>query len=63
MPDSDPLGEHVTHIKTNLGLSAEDQAALITAAGRLVTKGREEMNGTAGWAGFLDTKPALFSHP
>jgi len=63
LPDTDPLGEHVTHIKTNLGLSAEDQAALITAAGRLVAKGREEMNGMAGWAGFLDTKPALFSHP
>ncbi len=63
LPDTDPLGEHVTHIKTNLGLSAEDQAALITAAGRLVAKGREEINGVAGWAGFLETKPALFSHP
>ena len=63
LPDSDPLGEYVTHIKTNLGLSAEDQAALITAAARLVAKGRQEMNGTAWWAGFLDTKPALFSHP
>ncbi|MBS0169615.1 MAG: patatin-like phospholipase family protein [Nitrospira sp.] len=63
LPDSDPLGERVTHIKTNLGLSADDQAALIAAAGRLVAKGREEMKGTAGWAGFLDTKPALLSHP
>ncbi len=63
LPDSDPLGEYVTHIKTNLGLSAEDQAALITAAARLVAKGRQEMNGAAWWAGFLDTKPALFSHP
>lgn len=63
LPDSDPLGEHVTHITTNLGLSAEDQAALIAAAARLVAKGRQEMNGTAAWAGFLDTKPALFSHP
>ncbi|MCC6964748.1 MAG: patatin-like phospholipase family protein [Nitrospira sp.] len=63
LPDSDPLGEHVTHITTNLGLSAEDQAALMTAAARLVAKGREEMNGTGSWAGFLETKPALFSHP
>ena len=63
LPEGDPLGEHVTHIKTNLGLSAEDQAALIAAAARLVAKGREEMNGTAGWAGFVETKPALFSHP
>lgn len=63
LPDSDPLGEHVTHITTNLGLSAEDQAALLTAAARLVAKGRQEMNGTGGWAGFLETKPALFSHP
>ena len=63
LPDTDPLGEHVTHITTNLGLSAEDQTALMTAAARLVAKGRVEMNGTAGWAGFLETKPALFSHP
>ncbi|ODT45748.1 MAG: hypothetical protein ABS70_02475 [Nitrospira sp. SCN 59-13] len=63
LPDTDPLGAHVTHIKTNLGLSAEDQAALITAAGRLVAKGREEMNGMTGWVGFLESKPALFSHP
>ncbi|MFO0721945.1 MAG: hypothetical protein U0319_14485, partial [Nitrospira sp.] len=63
LPDTDPLGDHVTHIKTNLGLSTEDQAALITAAARLVAKGREELNGMAGWAGFLETKPALFSHP
>ena len=63
LPDSDPLGEHVTHITTNLGLSAEDQAALLTAAARLVAKGRQEMNGTGGWAGFLETKSALFSHP
>ena len=63
LPDSDPLGEQVTHIKTNLGLPAEDQAALTAAAARLVAKGREEMNGTAGWAGFLGTKPALLSHP
>ena len=63
LPDNDPLGEHVTHIKTNLGLSAEDQAALIAAAVRLVAKGREEMNGTAAWAAFLESKPALLSHP
>jgi len=63
LPDSDPLGERVTHIATNLGLSADDQAALTAAAARLVAKGREEMNGTAGWAGFLGSKPALLSHP
>ncbi|MCW5797088.1 MAG: patatin-like phospholipase family protein [Nitrospira sp.] len=63
LPDSDPLGKQVTHIKTNLGLPAEDQSALIAAAARLVAKGREEMNGTAGWAGFLERKPALLSHP
>ncbi len=63
LPDSDPLGERVTHITTNLGLSADDQAALTAAAARLVARGREEMNGTAGWAGFLGSKPALLSHP
>ena len=63
LPDSDPLGEQVTHIKTNLGLPAGDQAALMAAAARLVAKGFEEMNGMAGWAGLLRTKPALLSHP
>ena len=63
LPDSDPLGDRVTHIKTNLGLSADDQAALIAAAARLVAKGREEMNRTAGWAGFISTEPVLRSHP
>jgi NTE family protein len=63
LPDRDPLGKRVTHITTNLGLSADDQTALIAAAARLVAKGREEMNGTAGWAGFMGSKPALFSHP
>ena len=48
LPDSDPLGEQVTHIKTNLGLAAEDQAALTVAAARLVAKGFEAMNGMAG---------------
>jgi hypothetical protein len=32
LPGSDPLGDRVTYIKTNLGLSTEDQAALVTAA-------------------------------
>ena len=63
LPDSDPLGDHVTHIRTNLGLSNEDQTALIAAAARLVAKGREEMNGTAGRAAFTGSKPALLSHP
>ncbi len=63
LPDSDPLGDRVTHIKTNLGLSPDDQAALIAAAARLVAKGREEMNRTAGWTGFISPEPALRSHP
>jgi hypothetical protein len=63
LPDSDPLGEHVTHIKTNLGLSAEDQAALIEAAARLVAKGREDMHRISGWAAFMNASPALLSHP
>lgn len=63
LPDSDPLGDHVTHIKTNLGLSAEDQAALVAAAARLVAKGREDMNRVNGWAAFMSTSPALLSHP
>ena len=63
LPDSDPLGDRVTHIKTNLGLSADDQAALSAAAARLVAKGREEMTRTAGWSGFINTRPALLSHP
>ena len=63
LPDSDPLGDRVTHIKTNLGLSAEDQAALVTAAARLVAKGRAEMHQADGWAEFMSARPALFTHP
>ena len=63
LPDSDPLGDRVTHIKTNLGLSAEDQAALATAAARLVAKGREEMHQADGWAEFMSARPALLTHP
>ena len=62
LPDSDPLGDRVTHIKTNLGLSAEDQAALVTAAARLVAKGHEEMHQADGWAEFMSA-PALLTHP
>ena len=39
LPDGDPLGERVTHIKTNLGLAAGDQAALTGCGRRLVAKG------------------------
>lgn len=63
LPDGDPLGARVTGIKTNLGLSAEDQAALIEAAARLVGQGREGMTRTASWAGFIASPPALFSKP
>ncbi|MGZ9189617.1 MAG: patatin-like phospholipase family protein [Nitrospira sp.] len=63
LPDSDPLGARVTGIKTNLGLSAEDQASLVEAAARLVAQGREAMTGRAAWAGFMAGPPALFSHP
>ncbi len=63
LPDSDPLGDRVTHIKTNLGLSAEDQSALVTAAARLVAKGREEMHQADGWAEFMSARPALLTHP
>ena len=63
LPDSDPLGDRVTHIKTNLGLPAEDQAALVTAAARLVAKGRAEMRQADGWAEFMNARPALLTHP
>ncbi|HET6846653.1 MAG TPA: patatin-like phospholipase family protein [Anaerolineales bacterium] len=63
LAESDPLGARVTGIKTNLGLSAEDQASLVEAAARLVAQGRESMTRTASWAGFLATPPALFSPP
>ena len=63
LPDSDPLGARVTGIKTNLGLSAEDQTSLVEAAARLVAKGREDMTRTADWAGFMAGPPAPFSRP
>lgn len=63
LPGSDPLGDRVTHITTNLGLSADDQAALVTAATRLVAKGREEMPHADGWAEFMSARPALLTHP
>ena len=63
LPDSDPLGARVTGIKTNLGLSAEDQAALIEAAARLVEQGREDMNRTEGWAAFMESSSAQVSSP
>ena len=63
LPDSDPLGDRVTHIKTNLGLSAEDQAALVTAAARLVAKGRAEMLQVDGGTDFMSAQPALLTHP
>ena len=63
LPDSDPLGDRVTHIKTNLGLPAEDQAALVTAAARLVAKSRAEMRQADGWAEFMNARPALLTHP
>lgn len=63
LPDSDPLGARVTSIKTNLGLSAEDQASLVEAAARLVAQGREGMTRTASWAGFIASPSALFSPP
>ena len=63
LPDSDALGDRVTHIKTNLGLSAEDQAALVTAAARLVAKGRAEMLQVDGGTDFMSAQPALLTHP
>lgn len=63
LTDSDPLGDRVTHIKTNLGLSAEDQGALVTAAAQLVARGREEMHQADGWAEFMNAPPALLTHP
>lgn len=63
LPDSDPLGARVTGIKTNLGLSTEDQASLVEAAARLVAQGRESMARTASWAGLIASPPALFSKP
>ncbi|MEK6801756.1 MAG: patatin-like phospholipase family protein [Nitrospirota bacterium] len=63
LPASDPLGDRATYIKTNLGLSAEDQSALVTAAARLVAKGREEMPQADGWADFTSARPALLTQP
>ena len=65
LPDGDPLDERVTSIKTNLGLSAEDQAALVEAAARLVAKDLEDMRKTEGWTSFLEqgNRPALLSQP
>jgi predicted acylesterase/phospholipase RssA len=63
LPESDPLGARVTRIKTNLGLSAEDQASLAEAAARLVAQGRQALTGQATWAGFIANPPALFSYP
>lgn len=63
LPDRDPLGARVTGIKTNLGLSTEDQALLVEAAARLVAEGRETLMDSATWAGFIASPPALFSHP
>lgn len=63
LPDSDPLGAQVTSMKTNLGLSADDQAALVEAAARLVAKGREDMNREEGWAGFMEPPSAQILHP
>lgn len=42
LPDDDPLGARVTRIPTNLGLDRADQDALISAAVRLVERGRAE---------------------
>ena len=63
LPDSDPLGARVTGIQTNLGLAAEDQAALIEAAMRLVTEGRKEMMRRVDWTDLVEGPPALFSSP
>lgn len=63
LPDSDPLGDRVTHIKTNLGLSGDDQAALVTAAALLVEQGLKDMRRMAGWSGFMNVPPTRLSHP
>jgi len=63
LPDSDPLGERVTHIKTNLGLPADDQAALVEAAARLVTRGRADMHRLEGWTSFVESSSAHPSSP
>lgn len=63
LPESDSLGARVTAIKTNLGLTAEDQALLIEAAARLVSAGRDAMTRRADWAAFIMGPPAIFSEP
>ncbi len=63
LPDNDALGNRVTHIKTNLGLSADDQAALVAAATKLFAKGCEEMPQADGWAEFMSARPALLTYP
>lgn len=63
LPDSDPLGERVTHITTNLGLSADDQASLVEAAARLVARGRADMHRTEGWTSFTESPSAQSSPP
>lgn len=63
LPDSDPLGKQVTQIKTNLGLSAEEQAALTEAAARLVANGLAELRTRNGLAKFLEGRPMVQSQP
>lgn len=63
LPDGDPLGARVTHITTNLGLSADDQASLVEAAARLVARGRADMHRTEGWASFTESPSAQSSPP
>ena len=63
LAESDPLGARVTHIKTNLGLSVEDQAALALAAARLVGEGRAEAERRPDMARFLESSPSVQSTP
>jgi hypothetical protein len=53
LQDNDPLGARVTRIQTNLGLSQEDQAALIAAAKRLVEESQTAAQDSDSWAQVL----------
>jgi hypothetical protein len=51
---NDPLGARVTRLKTNLGLSPDDQAALAVAAARLVAEGRAAADRVPALSAFFD---------
>jgi predicted acylesterase/phospholipase RssA len=58
LSNSDALGSRVTQLKTNLGLTPDDQAALATAAEQLVSEGRAEAQRLPALSGFFERSDA-----